>query len=272
MRSFTDGVEMDILFFDGTKEDLLEAKEYIVDELGYDIYEIFEDETADDGFKYKLRDKDRNDVTTLDDIKDGMVILFTTPLEGDPVAIGYGMNRQEFLTCTVSAFGVMYEADEGTLFSVSLVNLFDDNNRSYYESFKADFKADYKQGYENFKDVMLVETDQDDFYSFIVNEFRKPDVKDLVLFNTNTKDEIKCTPETITSKEAIVPGMVLIGNAQREDDTPQMGFLGYNVDDEKLSVFVVELLESFGFVNVFEHVPDIIHVKFEDGLLGSGNF
>lgn len=272
MRKFAGGVEMDVLFFDGSKDDVLRAKEHLVDELGYDIYEVFVDDDADDDMKYKLRDKNRNDVKTTDDIGEGTVILFTTPLEGEPVAIGYGMNKQAFLSCAVSAFGVMFGSDEGAFFSVSLINLFDDNNRLYYEAFQSDFKADYERTYENFKDIMLVETNRDDFYSFVVNEFNKPDVKDLVLFNTLTGEEVKCTPDTITSKEAISPGMVLIGNAEREDKTPQMGFLGYDVTDDRLSDFVVSFLESFGFVNVSDHVPDIIRVKYEDGIFGGTTF
>ena len=260
-------VAMDVTVFDGTQKDVFEAIEYLVDELNYDIFEVFIDEDeVDESIKYKLREKERTEIKSRHDIRRGTVVLCMTPLGGEPTAIGYGMNKQPYLKCVASAFGMMFGMDSGVMLSVSVCGLEHDSNRSYFNAFKQDFKTDYERTHRNFKDVKLVETEPEDFYAFLEHEMGLTDRKNLVLIDTETKEEVVCTPDVIQAKDDIKPGMILVGNSEREDGSAQMAFMGYHVLDEKLQDFVSEMLDSFGFRTSPDRRPEVIREKYSDSM------
>lgn len=258
---------VDIKIFDGRKDDVFNALDYFVDELGYELFELFEDEEeTDDTYRTKMRERDRASVQKPEDINSGDVLLLLTPFDGEPVALGHDVHDDKVLQCIVSAFGVLFKVEEQTAFTCTVYSLDQSGNRDSFESFISLFKTSMEKVRSNFKDVLFIDATRDEFKAFLKRELNKPGGKEIVLHDAETKEVRRLSQEDM-SEDIDLSGLILVGEAQREDESQQIGLVGCEVDESILSEFVVDIVSSYGFDIYRNDKPEIIRVDYKDGMI-----
>lgn len=239
----------EVVVFDGTRKDVFDAIGSLVEQKGFVVY------SSD------LVIREKEDIQSRHDIHQGDFILFNMPAYEESFVIGFAVGNPKILERIVYAVGTLEELENDVHVAVSKYDLGNDMNREMYEKLLTDFDEQFQAVLDNFRDVLLIEGSKEDIYNVISSYKKQPNEPIIDMYDISSGNEERVEVSTI---EDISPGVVLIGEAQREDESPQIAMLAYDVSDDDLLVFMESVYDTMGSLNFSEEPPKIIRESFAE--------
>lgn len=251
MINFDQQVEEDVSIFNGTRKDVFDAMDFLVDQLHFVVLDR------------ELVLRDASEIQSRHDIQRGDILPFISPFSGDMMCLGFDISNEKDVNRIVYTVGQLGEFEQNTAVGVDYYDLSNDGVRDAYTEMMDDLKAEHQEVMDNLKDILLIEATQEEFHAFIASERQRPE-------NTNTT-VYRISDETVKEYDVKKPsdvssGMVLVGESQREDGSSRIGFLGYDIeDDDALINFLYEGLGGVTVPSVLSETPTVTRVAYDSG-------
>ena len=245
---------IEVTVFDGTRKDVYDSLESLVVNRGFKLY------------TNELVIRDLDEVHSRHDINKGDFILFMNPKYSDVFAVGFSVSDRDTLEHIVYAVGILEGLDEDAVVGITTYDVGEDPHREMLHDLIEEFDDEREAVIQNFKDILLVEASKQQIYDVIQDLRGRASQNTLDMYNVKNYedvDEVK-----VESVEDITDGFLLIGEAQREDETPQIAVLGYNVEDKDMLKFLDDVFSVMKVMDLKDNPPKIIRQKFEDSRLG----
>ncbi len=243
--------EKEVNIFSGSQLDVYNAIEFFIGDLGFVLADA------------QLVIRDIDEIKSADDIKSGDIIPFITPDRNEIACLGYDISKQEDLERIVYAIGQLNSFEEDISVGVTLHDLNDKIVRDMYESFMDTFKREHTEVLKNFKDILIVEATQLEMHQYLIQEQQRASEKILTVHHVDNESDDEFE---INKPDDIESGMFLFGQVERDDGTPQIGLVGYNIEDDAILEYLSKALVGFGKA-MEDIVPEIRREKFSDLLL-----
>lgn len=239
-------VERTITIFDGTRLDVYNAVEFLVKKAGY----IF--------FNRDLVVREPEMIESQYDIQKGDFILFGSP-HNETMCIGFDIGNDVMMDRVGYCWGYLNNFPEDTRMGLDLYRLSkDDTLREMYEDMMDVYKSDFYDILANLKDVLSVDTTEEELFDFIFTDGSQINAEDLTVYYLGDEG---VEHVVVQSEMDIEPGMIVCGERYREDGSRQLVFMGCDLTDDMLMKF---LREDLGEHILSEKTPEIKHIKYDE--------
>lgn len=250
MLDFNEDKEVNI--FDGTQVDVYDAYEFLVLRLGYVLVDK------------DLVVREPEEITQASDIQKGDIIPYITPDKSEIACVGYDVSRDEDIQRIVFAIGKLNSFEQDVSVGVNYYSLLNEGTFEMYTNYMDTFKDEHLEVVKNFKDVLVIEATREQFYDYLVKQHSRASEHILTVHHTDDEDD--GGEYILESAEDIESGMFLFGELQREDGSPQIGLITYDVEDRKITSYLLETMAGSGIGIVDDVELTILRKRFDDVL------
>lgn len=241
---------LELIMLDGSQEQLFEQLGFLVNRLGYELYD------------QNLNERDFQDIKDADDINVKDFVLFKSA-DGRLLCLGYSIGFDEVLfEKVVHLAGTLMSVPKGTVIAVTHVNLAEDRNTETFGREVTDLKNSREVIEKSFSNVTLVHATKEQLLDFLIQSRQELDEPEMTLMNTA---ELSGSVGEVGSIEDIQDGMALAGQVSTGQSSDRgLLFIGYHAKPEDLKKFVQETVNNVnmgsfeGFlISVTEHNYDV---------------